>query len=166
MSRSPYPGLRPFEPDETDIFFGRETHVDAMVNRLAQHHLLAVTGTSGCGKSSLVKAGLLEALEIGLLAEAGPVWRIAQVRTGNHPTSKLAESLVVALGGDRYENDIALRQAALERGPLALVEELQERPLPDGGNLLIIADQFEELFRYRGLGLAGREETEAFVALL
>jgi tetratricopeptide (TPR) repeat protein len=165
-ANSPYPGLRPFERDEADIFFGRETHVDAMVDRLAQRHLLAVTGASGSGKSSLVKAGLLDALEIGLLAEAGPVWSIAQLRPGDHPMSKLADSLVLALGGDRYENDVVLRRAALERGPLALVEELSERPLPDRANLLIVADQFEELFRYRDRGLAGREEAEAFVAFL
>jgi hypothetical protein len=56
-----------------------------------------------------------------------------------------------------------LRRATLERGPLSLIEELRERPLPDGGNLLILVDQFEELFRYRNL--AGSEEAEAFVAL-
>jgi len=69
----PYPGLRPFERHEADIFFGRETQVDAMVDRLAQRRLLAVTGSSGSGKSSLVRAGLLEALETGLLGAAGPV---------------------------------------------------------------------------------------------
>jgi hypothetical protein len=135
-----------------------------MVNRLAQHHLLAVTGTSGSGKSSLVNAGLIEAVEIGLLAEAGAVWRIAQLRPRDRPMAELAAALVTALGDERYENDIELRRAALERGPLALVEQLTERPLPGGGNLLIVVDQFEELFRYRGL--AGREEAEAFVALL
>ena len=71
----PYPGLRPFERYEADVFFGREAQVDAMVDRLARHRLLVVTGGSGCGKSSLVRAGLLEALETGLLAAAGPVWR-------------------------------------------------------------------------------------------
>ena len=45
-----------------------------------------------------------------------------------------------------------------------MLEELRGRPLTDGGNLLILVDQFEELFRYQGL--AGREEAEAVVAVL
>jgi len=77
LANSPYPGLRPFNRDEADIFFGREAHVDAMVDRLARHRLLTVTGSSGSGKSSLVRAGLLAALETGLLATAGPLWRFA-----------------------------------------------------------------------------------------
>ena len=160
----PYPGLRPFERHEADAFFGRERQVDAMVDRLGRHRLLAVTGGSGCGKSSLVRAGLLEALETGLLAAAGPVWRFATLRPGSHPMSELAGALIEALGGPGGSDDVALRRAALERGPLSLIEQLSERPLPDGGNLLILVDQFEELFRYHGL--AGREEAEAFVALL
>jgi hypothetical protein len=123
-----------------------------------------VTGSSGSGKSSLVHAGLLEALETGLLATAGPVWRFAILRPGGHPMTELAAALIMALGGARTEDDVALRRAGLERGPLSLIEELRERPLPDGGNLLILVDQFEELFRYSSL--AGREEAEAFVALL
>ena len=61
-----------------------------MVDRLARHRLLAVTGSSGSGKSSLVRAGLLEALETGLLAAAGPVWRFATLRPGGHPMTELA----------------------------------------------------------------------------
>ena len=160
----PYPGLRPFERHEADIFFGRETQVDAMVDRLGRAHLLAVTGSSGSGKSSLVRAGLLEALETGLLATAGPVWRFATLRPGSHPMTELAAALLDALGAARTADDVALRRAGLVRGPLSLIEELRERPPPDRGNLLILVDQFEELFRYQGL--AGREEAEAFVALL
>jgi WD40 repeat protein len=156
--------LRPFERYEADVFFGRETQVDAMVDRLGRRRLLAVTGGSGCGKSSLVRAGLLEALETGLLATAGPVWRFATSRPGGHPMTELAAALITALGGPRTEDDLALWRARLERGPLSLIEELNERPLSDSGNLLILVDQFEELFRYRSL--TGREEAEAFVALL
>jgi ABC-type phosphate/phosphonate transport system ATPase subunit len=64
--RLPYPGLRPFLREASDLFFGREDCVDDMVDRLAATRFLAVLGTSGSGKSSLVVTGLLDALEIGL----------------------------------------------------------------------------------------------------
>jgi len=152
LAHSPYLGLRPFERDDADVFFGRETHVDAMVDRLASYRLLAVTGASGSGKSSLVRAGLLEALEMGLLADAGPTWRIAVFRPGDHPMRELANELAAALGGARGGNADA---GAAERGPMSLLAELRERGLPSGGNLLIVADQFEELFRYRDLAARG-----------
>ena len=111
-----------------------------MVDRLARHRLLTVTGGSGCGKSSLVRAGLLEALETGLLAKAGPVWHFATLRPGGHPMTELAAALLEALGAARTPDDVALRRAALERGPLSLIEELRARPIPDGGNLLVLID--------------------------
>jgi hypothetical protein len=164
VARAPYPGLRAFERDEADLFFGRERQVDAMIDRLGRSRLLAVTGASGCGKSSLVRAGLLEALEMGLLTQAGPVWRFAILRPREHPMAEFALALLGALGGDASMEAVALRRAALDRGPLSLVEELRDRPLPSHANLLILVDQFEELFRYRNL--ASHEEAEAFVALL
>ena len=78
--------------------------------------------------------------------------------------SELAAAQIVAVGGSQTEDDVALQRARLERGPFSLIEELHERPFSNRGNLLILVDQFEELFRYRGL--AAREEAEAFVALL
>jgi hypothetical protein len=59
----PYPGLRPFRSDEQAIFFGRRRQFVRMINILKRQHFLAVVGTSGCGKSSLVKAGLLPELD-------------------------------------------------------------------------------------------------------
>ena len=62
---NPFPGLRPFREDEEYLFFGRENQVDAMVNKLAGTRFLAVVGTSGSGKSSLVNCGLRPALRPG-----------------------------------------------------------------------------------------------------
>ena len=94
--RLPYPGLRSFTREETDLFFGREGCVDDMVDRLAETRFLAVLGASGSGKSSLVKTGLLDALEIGLLHHAGSRWLIADFRPGDRPIHNLAEGLLRA----------------------------------------------------------------------
>ena len=60
--KSPYPGLRPFEAEEWSIFFGREQMIDEVIERLADHRLVLIHGSSGSGKSSLVRAGVLPRL--------------------------------------------------------------------------------------------------------
>lgn len=163
-SEEPYPGLRSFRRDETHIFFGRETVINAMVERLAPRRFLAVTGTSGCGKSSLVRTGLLDALDRGLLAAAGTDWRIADFRPGGAPLAALADALIEAVGGAHPQHENLRVEATLARGPLGVIEWLDGTGLSERTNLLLLVDQFEEIFRYR-LGSAG-DDIDAFVALL
>ena len=92
--RAPYPGLRAFRREETDLFFGREDCINAMVDRLAATRFLAVLGSSGTGKSSLVRTGLLDALELGLMAKAGSRWKIVDFRPGGSPLKNLARRLL------------------------------------------------------------------------
>jgi tetratricopeptide (TPR) repeat protein len=169
-TRLPYPGLRPFRRNESDLFFGREGCVDDMVDRLRATRFLAVLGASGSGKSSLVATGLLDALELGLLAPAGSHWQVARFRPGGEPIRNLAAALVGPSGeqptdvGADVQQEIELLASFLRRGPRSVVQWCLDGNLPCGCNLLILVDQFEELFRYGNY--ARREEAEAFVALL
>ena len=153
MIHSPYPGLRSFTQEEMGIFFGRDKQIEQLLDRLGQAHFIAVVGVSGCGKSSLVKAGLLPALKAGFLAEAGMQWRIATMYPGDHPLHNLAHALLVpsALGPEQadlsHEENLAFLLATLRRGSLGLMEVLEETPLPEKTNLLILVDQFEEIFQ-------------------
>lgn len=157
----PYPGLRSFRRDEAHIFFGREGTINAMVDRLAGYRFLAVTGASGSGKSSLVRTGLLDALDRGVLAEAGPDWFIVDFRPGNQPLTAMASALLKT-SKDRIDNDQwAIVEARLAQGPSALPALLDDLDVPDGVNVLLLVDQFEEVFRYRQ-----NDEADAFVALL
>lgn len=119
-TRLPYPGLRPFLRDESDLFFGREGCIDEMVDRLKATRFLAVLGTSGSGKSSLVATGLLDALELGLLAPAGSRWQVAHLRPGGEPIRNLSAALAGSGGeqpthaGGRQE--IELLASFLRRG--------------------------------------------------
>jgi ABC-type arginine transport system ATPase subunit len=109
MSNTPYIGLRPFKPEETDIFFGREQHTDELIDCLAQQHFLAVVGLSGCGKSSLVKTGLIPSLQAGFLNTAGTHWHIAQFRPTNQPFENLANALIDSEAlGDNYQKALEL----------------------------------------------------------
>src|SRR5215467_13850224 len=93
IATGPYPGLRPFQPHEADIFFGREAHTDRLLEILQREHFLAVIGPSGSGKSSLVRAGLLPGLRLGALG-SGSDWRIAVLRPGDQPVRSLASALL------------------------------------------------------------------------
>src|SRR5271170_2929926 len=89
----PYPGLRPFEPDDAIKFYGRETHTAELLRRLSENRFIAVVGNSGSGKSSLVRAGLLPALHRGRLIGATSQWRVCIMRPGDEPMNSLAASL-------------------------------------------------------------------------
>src|SRR5438876_355859 len=95
LPRRPYPGMRPFEIGESELFFGQETHVSALLKRLGNSRLTAVLGESGCGKSSMVKAGLIAYLKSG----AGEsLWHVVISRPGHAPINNLAEQLASNLG--------------------------------------------------------------------
>src|SRR6186713_676687 len=90
---APYPGLRPFQPHESSIFFGRDEHVADMLTILENHRFLAVVGPSGGGKSSLVRAGLIPDLSKGMLLTArSPDWRFVILQPGDAPFRNLAEA--------------------------------------------------------------------------
>jgi len=179
----PYPGLRPFEPWEGEIFFGREEHTNRLLDILKERHFLAVIGPSGSGKSSLVRAGLLPALPLGSLG-TGSDWRIAIMRPGNRPLRSLSHALLARsalgielVGEERIPEDerdmtpeVALIEADLRRGPLGLIDIVQDARTRQTGkdafNLLVLVDQFEEIFTYSDTGGRQADEAEAFVNLL
>jgi hypothetical protein len=162
----PFPGLRPFEAGEEIIFRGRQQHTDELLRRLATHRFLAVVGTSGSGKSSLVRAGLRPALDRGYLAGATSRWRIAIMRPGMAPIENLANALrhPEALGGA----DEAKLGSTLRSSRLGLVETVRDAGLAPGESLLVVADQFEEIFRYqrRMVETDGGGDAALFVNLL
>ena len=156
---NPFPGLRPFRSDEEHLFFGREKQVDRMIDKLAVHRFLAVVGTSGSGKSSLVNCGLRPALHRGNMAKAGESWRMAQLRPGGgDPIGALAQALAPALAAPgalfhRWDGGVLtvtdLVDTTLRLGSLGLVDIFAQAHLPEGTQLLVVVDQFEELFRFR-----------------
>lgn len=166
VAGNPFPGLRPFEETEGHLFFGREEQVDELLGRLRRHRFVAVIGTSGSGKSSLVRAGLFPALRVGSMAGAGSRWRIVAIRPGNDPLRALALELdrqgLLGREGDA-ELRVDLGHAILDRGGLGLVEIARQARLGPDENLLVVVDQFEELFRYSQLNA---EDGAAFVKLL
>lgn len=169
---NPFPGLRPFEPNEDHLFFGREKEIDDLLRRLRVSRFLAIIGTSGCGKSSLVRSGLIPALGGGAMAETSSDWKIAIMRPGEDPLHQLAKALNAknALGpqGELGATNPVLLEATLHRGTRGLVEVVRQARIPAKTNLLLVVDQFEELFRFRRNTLLenARDESVGFVKTL
>lgn len=177
---NPYPGLRAFEPDDSSCFFGRERETDELRRRLRQTRLLAVVGASGSGKSSLVRCGLVPSLHAGFMSGAGSRWRVAIFRPGQDPIGSLAAALarsgVLGDAGAASPDTPAAPEATAPRLPLevalrdsslGLVATVRQAALPPGDNLLLVVDQFEELFRFRRRqGPQTDDEAAAFVKLL
>jgi hypothetical protein len=163
----PFPGLRAFETEEAILFFGRETHTRALLRRLSESRFLAVVGSSGCGKSSFVRAGLLPALFRGYLESTTSHWRYAVLRPGTKPVDALAAALAKpeALGPAQDEGTLRKMLGATSGG---LVEAVRTAGLAPGESLLVVVDQFEELFRFVHEGGHGDAEGQAalFVGLL
>ena len=167
---NPFPGLRSFEPEEDYLFFGREQRIDELLTKLRHTHFLSVVGGSGSGKSSLVRAGLVPALYGGSMVGTGSRWRVAVLRPGEEPIGRMAQALVqCGLVDDARVNGggKAMMEATLRRSSLGLVEAYRLANLSARTNLLVLVDQFEELFRYRAAGKSNYgDDAVAFVKLL
>ncbi len=141
---------------------------------------MAVIGASGSGKSSLIIAGLLPALYRGFMVKAGSNWRVALFRPGGNPIGNLADVLRrtgiynknLEDTDNEGENDAFYRriiETTLRRNDGGLVDAVEQARLPAQDNLLIVVDQFEELFRFSGLERGkgdGKDDSTAFVKLL
>jgi tetratricopeptide (TPR) repeat protein/energy-coupling factor transporter ATP-binding protein EcfA2 len=169
---NPFPGLRPFEPDEDHLFFGREKEIDELLRRLRANRFLSVVGTSGSGKSSLVRSGLIPSLYSGFMVKAGSTWRVATLRPGEDPIGHLSAALnrsgVLGAEGEMASTNRVLLEATLRRSTRGLVDAVRQARIPPEDNLLVIVDQFEELFRFRRSHQLenSRDEAVAFVKLL
>lgn len=173
----PYPGLRPFEAADQPVFFGREAQVSGMLRQLEDHRFVAVVGASGSGKSSLVRAGLLPAVSEGFLLGTTD-WITLVIRPGNQPYGNLAGALSAvtpATGADASSSSAsaALKDtlSTLRRSDRGLLTLLESSALSPETRLMLVVDQFEELFAFRrasdgDAGVTSRDEAAAFVKLL
>jgi len=156
----PYKGLAAFDVDDAAYFFGRERLVGELSARTVGVGMLGVVGPSGSGKSSAVLAGLVPSLIAGLLP-GSERWRHVLMRPGEHPIQELRSALASAGLSTDGDGDITAAIGQLEAN----------------GRLVLIVDQFEELFTttvddqegdafVEALVRAAREDNERVVVVL
>ncbi|WHT22584.1 WD40 repeat domain-containing protein [Crossiella sp. CA-258035] len=138
----PYLGLAAFQIDDADRFFGRDQLVDELVEQVQARRFTAVFGGSGSGKSSLLRAGLAARAVRSGLGEHGPE-PVVVLTPGTHPvqecavalsglTGASAVELTAELGADPRNLHLRIRQALARHA--------------EGTELLLVVDQFEEVF--------------------
>ncbi|MBL9138546.1 MAG: WD40 repeat domain-containing protein [Verrucomicrobiales bacterium] len=163
---NPFPGLRPFETRDRIFFFGREEQTAELLRRLRETRFLSIVGSSGSGKSSLVRAGLLPGLHGGFMAEAGSRWRIAVMRPGGDPISNLSTALLQSGFIEAGYDPFSFVRSTLSRSAKGLIDCVQQFRLAPDQNLLVVVDQFEEVFRFRRRFRTLEAEAGGFVRLL
>jgi hypothetical protein len=130
-----------------------------------------VLGSSGSGKSSLVRSGLIPSLYSGFMVQAGSSWRVAVFRPGEDPIGNLAVALDQPdVLGDKELADAnrMLLETTLRRSDLGLADCVKHAHLAAHENILVVVDQFEELFRFKDSRRehGSRDEAVAFAKLL
>jgi WD40 repeat protein len=171
----PYRGLEAFRPEDKRFFFGRESLAGWLVSALRRDvgprsqgvRLLGVIGPSGSGKSSVVLAGLVPKLKAGAI-EGSQHWTVAILRPGDEPLTNLAAGLIASLQGPGMSPDIKSIYTLLEglredKGAQAL-DVFARSALhwsSEDVRLLVVVDQFEELFTYRPEESAARQRFES-----
>ncbi|MCT7978454.1 nSTAND1 domain-containing NTPase, partial [Laspinema olomoucense] len=134
---NPYKGLEAFQEADAPYFFGRSELTRDLVNLIHDKTFLAVSGSSGSGKSSVVRAGLIPELKKGSTFSETATWKIYEpFKPGDDPLGSLAQVLV--------DEKLSLEQvnAELAQGAKGLQRLISQTKRP----CVLVVDQFEELF--------------------
>ena len=136
----PYKGLAAYQPEDAHNFFGREALVDDLIRRLKLQRVLVIGGSSGSGKSSLVRAGLIPALHAGAIS-GSETWPVVLMTPGRDPLGELHFQFASAPPKGRGP---PISLADLQAHP-ALARHLGQTDTP-AQPVVVCIDQFEELF--------------------
>jgi WD40 repeat protein/serine/threonine protein kinase len=152
VPKCPYRGLEFFDIEHADFFFGRERLIEELLAKLRpapsqENHFLAIVGPSGSGKSSLARAGVIAALKRGAFAGSAD-WPVVTCRPSADPLRSLAIALTTVPQLERGVSDIRqmIQDFLDEPSMLDLAITLALRDTPPERRLVLLVDQFEELF--------------------
>jgi WD40 repeat protein len=140
---SPYRGLQAFDEDHAEFFFGRDGDIQRLTEKLKVTRFIGVIGSSGSGKSSLVRAGVVPALKKGVLPESD-AWAVRVFTPGAHPLASLAANLLRLYPHEAMNK--TLDQLSLDERTLHLAVSLGMAERPASARVMWVIDQFEEVF--------------------
>jgi WD40 repeat protein/transcriptional regulator with XRE-family HTH domain len=176
MRGCPYRGLLPFGESDAGVFYGRERLAAELAVKLADRAssggLVVVTGASGSGKSSLLRAGLLPILARGRQVPGSDRWPRIVMTPTKDPLTELAARLAAIGGPDALavrdglarhpdQAHLAIRSAVLA----ARHDGEPPGPADGAARLVLIVDQFEQVFTLNP-DLGGQATRQAFITAL
>ncbi len=179
--KCPYPGLRPYNEEESIFFKGRDVHIRKIIKQLEERKIIMITGASGDGKSSLVYAGVIPNARAGFFHAEYNNWLFVDFKPERNPLYTLAESL-----SKQLKKDVDEIEKKLSNGFSALVELYktseyyidesseqwinassyeQKTRRNKSANLFILADQFEEFFTNNENYRSGKPSVDAYTTV-
>jgi WD40 repeat protein len=149
-TENPFIGLRNYNESDKENFCGRDKEVKEVLRKLKTTRFLSIVGAAGSGKSSLIQAGILPELMSGFEGQGGTKWGIAMFSPGRDPIGNLANALArrnVLSPDIKAEPNSNRLEETLRRSSLGLVNCVKEQgETLKGKNVIIVINQFEELF--------------------
>jgi hypothetical protein len=165
---NPFPGLRPFLPEESNMFFGRENESGEILRKLLKNRILTVIGAPECGKSSLINCGVIPEM-ISLTEKDKSSLKVISFQPGNDPVGNMTNAFAqVILGSDKYDSHDQPLISNLKKDHNWIASTVKNLLIKSDEKILIIVDQFEELFTHSSKEAATpeSENTSEFVTLL
>ena len=145
QAQNPFKGLEAFQQTDAHFFFGRENMIARSLKRMQETHFIAFVGASGSGKSSLVRAGILPALRNGKIPSS-ETWRTAIFTPGAQPLESLVTRIMPYL---EVDDTRTIERVIKNIQDPEIVKQYVDDILddaPSDSRLLIVIDQFEEVF--------------------
>ncbi len=159
---NPFPGLRPFTPEDSNLFFGRENESNEIITKLLKNRYITVIGASGSGKSSLIYAGVLPKIR-DLKNGKSSTWKFISFNPDSDPFGNLAGALSKAISESADKSiDKEIILHLLSDNTDGFSDIARKITADHDDNILLVVDQFDELFRYI---LPGNSDTSRTTAI-
>ncbi|MEM9482703.1 MAG: caspase family protein [Cyanobacteria bacterium P01_F01_bin.116] len=143
----PYRGYEPFEEKHAEYYFGRECLIKKILHTLKTQNICALVGASGCGKTSLLRAGIIPHLSKGKEIPGSDSWLVRYVQLDSHPIKALASAFTFANQEIEIASQLAQAEELLSNHSHGLSNLVTAALLrhPTASKFWLVLDQFESL---------------------
>ncbi|WP_158233312.1 WD40 repeat domain-containing protein [Reichenbachiella sp. 5M10] len=162
ISTNPFPGLRPFKPSESDLFFGRELQISLVFEQLMKQRFIAIVGASGVGKSSFMSCGVVSEIT----QNQDRSWKVLSMTPGRNPIKSLADSMMLQEAHWTAVPETEDIGSTLLHSPESFKAILKTQAETSKADYLLFIDQFEEIFRFSPDDESGAKAAKSIIDII